>query len=130
MQTPTLRRISEPREVAAPRVRVNVTIDPALLRQADEFAEANGLTRSGLIEDALGARLREYLPGSTSLPMDGIVAARRSATADTRQTRLQEDVQGSEEHSVARAGRLREEVLVRPPSRILRKAGKRQKQGT
>jgi len=44
-----------PRELAAERVRVNITIDKGLLRRADETAEARGLTRSGLIEQALNA---------------------------------------------------------------------------
>jgi predicted RNase H-like HicB family nuclease len=46
-----------PRTVQAPRVRVNIMIDPGLLREADEAAEAQGMTRSGLIEAALRARL-------------------------------------------------------------------------
>jgi predicted RNase H-like HicB family nuclease len=42
-----------PRLVKAEKVRVNISIDRAVLRQADEFAEAHGLTRSGLIERSL-----------------------------------------------------------------------------
>ncbi|WP_162596220.1 ribbon-helix-helix protein, CopG family [Methylobacterium sp. 17Sr1-1] len=38
-------------------MRVNITIDKGLLRQADEAAQARGLTRSGLIEDALAATI-------------------------------------------------------------------------
>ncbi len=46
-----------PRALTGERVRVNITIDKGLLRQADEAAEARGLTRSGLIEDALAATI-------------------------------------------------------------------------
>jgi len=42
-----------PRAVKAPRVRVNIMMDPGLLREADEAADAQGLTRSGIIEAAL-----------------------------------------------------------------------------
>ncbi|HKH96759.1 MAG TPA: type II toxin-antitoxin system HicB family antitoxin [Beijerinckiaceae bacterium] len=42
-----------PRAVKAPRVRVNIMVDPGLLREADEAADAQGLTRSGIIEAAL-----------------------------------------------------------------------------
>lgn len=45
------------RTVQAPRVRINIVIDPGLLRETDEAARADGLTRSGLIEVALGERL-------------------------------------------------------------------------
>jgi hypothetical protein len=44
-----------PRHIPAERVRVNITINKAMLRQADETAEARGLTRSALIESALAA---------------------------------------------------------------------------
>ena len=46
-------QIVVPRHLPAERVRVNITIDKAMLRQADETAEARGLTRSALIEVAL-----------------------------------------------------------------------------
>ena len=39
-----------PRQVAAPKQRVNVMIDPLVLRSADEAAEAEGLSRSAFIE--------------------------------------------------------------------------------
>ncbi len=42
-----------PRVVGAPRVRVNIMIDPGLLREADHAAEREGMTRSAYIEDAL-----------------------------------------------------------------------------
>jgi predicted RNase H-like HicB family nuclease len=42
-----------PRKVAVPKVRVNITIDPALLRETDEAAEAAGMGRSGFIEAVL-----------------------------------------------------------------------------
>ena len=42
-----------PRSVPAERVRVNIMIDKGMLRQADEAADARGLTRSALIEAAL-----------------------------------------------------------------------------
>lgn len=42
-----------PRPVAAPRQRVNIMIEPGLLRLVDGQAEATGKTRSALIEDAL-----------------------------------------------------------------------------
>jgi len=48
-----LPQIVVPRRMPAERVRVNITIDKATLRQADEAAEARGLTRSALIEAAL-----------------------------------------------------------------------------
>jgi predicted RNase H-like HicB family nuclease len=44
-----------PRHLATDRVRVNITISKAMLRQADETAEARGLTRSALIESALAS---------------------------------------------------------------------------
>jgi predicted RNase H-like HicB family nuclease len=47
-----------PRAVKAPRVRVNIMIDPGLLREADEAADAQGLTRSAIIE----AALRDIIP--------------------------------------------------------------------
>lgn len=47
----------EPRIVQGERVRVNITIAKGLLREADEAAEARGLTRSGLIESALIAAI-------------------------------------------------------------------------
>lgn len=46
-----------PRAVKAPRVRINIMIDPALLRDADEAAEGAGQTRSGYIETALTEKL-------------------------------------------------------------------------
>ncbi len=46
-----------PRAVQAPRLRVNIMIEPGLLREADAAAEAEGKTRSGLIEEALRVRL-------------------------------------------------------------------------
>ena len=51
------------RTVQAPRVRVNIMIDPGLLREADEAAEAAGMTRSGLIEAALRDRMSPELTG-------------------------------------------------------------------
>lgn len=42
-----------PRLVAPPRLRVNISIGADILRLADEWAEARGMTRSGLIEVAL-----------------------------------------------------------------------------
>lgn len=50
-----------PRPVQAPRMRVNVMIEPGLLHDADEAAEAAGLTRSALIEAALKDRLARDL---------------------------------------------------------------------
>lgn len=46
-------QIIVPRPAPAERVRINITIDKAMLRQADEAAESRGLTRSALIEAAL-----------------------------------------------------------------------------
>ena len=46
-----------PRTVQADRVRINITIDKGILRRTDEAAEANGLTRSRLIEEALLERI-------------------------------------------------------------------------
>lgn len=46
-----------PKLVQAPRLRVNIMIDPGLLRNSDQAAEASGMTRSGLIETALRAHL-------------------------------------------------------------------------
>jgi predicted RNase H-like HicB family nuclease len=46
-----------PRLVPAERVRVNITLDKGILRRADEQAEAEGLTRSRLIEEALLTRI-------------------------------------------------------------------------
>lgn len=45
------------RDVAAPRLRVNVMVDPAVLREADDAAAAVGQTRSSYVEDALRERL-------------------------------------------------------------------------
>jgi predicted RNase H-like HicB family nuclease len=47
------------RTVPAERVRINITIDKGLLRRADERAEAEGVTRSRLIEEALLERIGE-----------------------------------------------------------------------
>jgi len=67
-----------PRKVSAPRRRVNIIIDPGLLRRADEAAEARGLTRSGFIEQALEV-LIECDPASP--PAQG---ARRPKARPTR----------------------------------------------
>jgi predicted RNase H-like HicB family nuclease len=42
-----------PRQMHAEKVRVNISIDRRVLRRADAYAEAHGLTRSGLIEKGL-----------------------------------------------------------------------------
>ncbi|WP_432443172.1 ribbon-helix-helix protein, CopG family [Methylobacterium aquaticum] len=55
-QGATLQLIT-PRARTGERVRINITIDKGLLRQADEVAEARGVTRSGLIEAALTATI-------------------------------------------------------------------------
>lgn len=47
----------EMRPVAAPKLRVNVMIDPGVLRDADRAAEATGQSRSAFIEAALRAKL-------------------------------------------------------------------------
>lgn len=46
-----------PRALSGERVRVNIMLDKGLLRQIDDLAEAEGATRSGLIETALLARI-------------------------------------------------------------------------
>ncbi|HVB89331.1 MAG TPA: type II toxin-antitoxin system HicB family antitoxin [Beijerinckiaceae bacterium] len=48
-----------PRALAGERVRINITLDKSILRRADERAEADGTTRSRLIEDALLERIGE-----------------------------------------------------------------------
>jgi predicted RNase H-like HicB family nuclease len=47
-----------PRIVQAEKVRVNISIDRAVLRHADAYADAHGLTRSGLIERSLESATR------------------------------------------------------------------------
>lgn len=42
-----------PRHLSPECLRVNITVDQAVLRQTDEAAEARGLTRSTLIESGL-----------------------------------------------------------------------------
>jgi predicted RNase H-like HicB family nuclease len=49
--------VVETRAVAAPRIRLNIMMDTSLLREADEAAGAEGLTRSGFIEEAVRGRL-------------------------------------------------------------------------
>jgi predicted RNase H-like HicB family nuclease len=48
-----------PRALSGERVRINITLDKSVLRLADERAEADGLTRSRLIEEALLERIGE-----------------------------------------------------------------------
>lgn len=43
--------------VAAPKERINIMIDPVLLREADARARASGKSRSAMIEEALRERL-------------------------------------------------------------------------
>lgn len=66
------------REVAAPRLRVNVMVDPTVLREADAAAAAIGQTRSGFIEDALRERLA-LAAGRTDQVRQSRARARRSA---------------------------------------------------
>jgi predicted RNase H-like HicB family nuclease len=69
-----------PRKVSAPRRRVNIVIDPGLLRRADEAADARGLTRSGFIEQALEVLIER---DSASPPAKG---ARRPKARPTGMT--------------------------------------------
>lgn len=42
-----------PRPVHAPRVRINIMIDPGILKRADEAAGIQGVSRSAYIEEAV-----------------------------------------------------------------------------
>lgn len=70
-----------PRGVRAPRVRINVMIDPFLLRETDETAEALGMTRSGFIERALHES-RAFRQALKIRPLEGSLAELQRLSAE------------------------------------------------
>ncbi len=58
-ETKVVTHLLVPVELPGRSVRVNITMDENLLRRADRAASKHGMTRSGLLAEALRAWLRE-----------------------------------------------------------------------
>jgi hypothetical protein len=58
-ETKVVTHLPVPVELPGRSVRVNITTDENLLQRADRAASARGMTRSGLLAEAVGTWLRE-----------------------------------------------------------------------
>jgi predicted RNase H-like HicB family nuclease len=63
-ETTVVTRLLVPVELPGRSVRVNITMDENLLQRADRAASEHGMTRSGLLAEAVRAWLRESRRGS------------------------------------------------------------------
>jgi predicted RNase H-like HicB family nuclease len=63
-ETALVTHLSVPVELPGRSVRVNITMDENLLQRADRAASEHGMTRSGLLAEAVRAWLRESRRGS------------------------------------------------------------------
>jgi predicted RNase H-like HicB family nuclease len=63
-ETMVLTHLLVPVELPGRSVRVNITMDENLLQRADRAASEHGMTRSGLLAEAVRAWLRESRRGS------------------------------------------------------------------
>ena len=62
-ETEIVTHLLVPAEIPGRSVRVNITMDESLLQRADRAASAHGMTRSGLLAEAVRAWLRETRRG-------------------------------------------------------------------
>lgn len=63
-ETKVITRLLVPVELPGRSIRVNITMDENLLQRADRAASQQGMTRSGLLAEAVRAWLREGRRGS------------------------------------------------------------------